>query len=120
MTKMVAKQIKPGYEKRIDLCVANPEWLGHIPHVEFYKKFLRLSQNQIYIVPTRNMVCNIGVSGNATHSADDVRKLPKVTRRLFNARIYEYQFPLRHPEFVIRDLYYEKSIITCWRGIIQF
>lgn len=67
MTKKVAKQIKPGYEKYIDHCVKDPEWQGHIPHVEFYKNYLCFSQNQIYIVPTKNLVLNIGASSNAVH-----------------------------------------------------
>lgn len=120
MTKIVAKQIKPGYEKIIDQCAKNPEWMGHIPHVEFYKNFLRLSQNQINIVPSKNLVCNIGVSINASHSADDIRKLPRATRKLFNTPIYELQFPLHHPEFVIRDLYYEKKVnyLLAWNNPI--
>lgn len=110
MTKKVAQQIKPGYEKRIEACVADPEFQGHIPHVEFYKNFLRFSQNQIYIVPTKNLVSNIGASVNAVHSADDIRKLPKTTQKLFNSKIYDYTFPLREPEFMIRDLDYEKQV----------
>lgn len=110
MTKKVAKQIKPGYEKYIDACVENPEWQGHIPHVEFYKNFLRFSQNQVYIVPTRNLVSNIGASSNAVHSADNINKLPRVTQQLFNTRTYELKFPLKEPEFLIRDLDYEKKV----------
>ena len=110
MTKKVARQIKPGYEKKIDACVENPEWQGHIPHVEFYKNFLRFSQNQVYIVPCKNLVCNIGASSNAVHAADNVNKLPRVTQRLFNTKTYELSFPLKAPEFMIRDLDYEKRV----------
>lgn len=110
MTKKVAKQIKPGYEKYIDNCVENPNWQGHIPHVEFYKNYLRFSQNQIYIVPTKNLVSNVGASSNAVHSADNINKLPKVTQKLFNMKTYELDFPLKEPEFMIRDLDYEKKV----------
>lgn len=123
MTKQVARQIKPGYEKKIEACVDNPEWQGHIPHVEFYKNFLRFSQNQIYIVPKVNLVSNIGVSSNAVHVADDIRKLPKITQKLFNSRIYELEFPLHEPEFMIRDLYYEKQVnyMLAWnRPVLKF
>lgn len=118
MTKKVAKQIKPGYERYIDNCVKNPEWQGHIPHVEFYKNFLRFSQNQIYIVPTKNLVSNIGASSNAVHSADNINKLPRITQRLFNTKTYEFEFPLKSPEFVIRDLDYEKNVnyILAWNN----
>lgn len=118
MTKMVAKQIKPGYEKRIAQCVENPKWQGHIPHVEFYKNFLRFSENQIYIVPTKNLVSNIGATSNAVHSADNIRKLPKATQKLFNTKTYEYDFPLKAPEFMIRDLYYENQVnyLLAWNN----
>ena len=120
MTKKVAKQIKPGYEKYIDQCVKDPEWQGHIPHVEFYKNYLRFSQNQIYIVPTKNLVSNIGASSNAVHSADNINKLPKVTQKLFNTKTYKLQFPLNDPEFVIRDLDYEKKVnyMLAWNNPI--
>lgn len=120
MTKKVAKQIKPGYERYIDNCVENPEWQGHIPHVEFYKNYLRFSQNQIYIVPCRNLVSNIGASSNAVHSADNINKLPRITQKLFNARIYELDFPLKSPEFVIRDLDYEQTVnyMLAWNNPI--
>lgn len=123
MTKWVAKQIKPGYEKKIAACVENPEWQGHIPHVEFYKNFLRFSQNQIYIVPKYNMVSNIGASSNAVHAADDIRKLPRTTQKLFNSKIYEMTFPLKAPEFMIRDLYYEKQVnyMLAWnRPVLKY
>lgn len=110
MTKRVAKQIKPGYEKLIKSCVKNPQWAGHIPHVEFYKNFLRFSQNQIYIVPKVNLISNIGLSSNSVHSADNIKKLPRVTQKLFNTKTYDISFPLKDPEYVIRDLFYEKKV----------
>ncbi|MGG3560516.1 hypothetical protein ABES03_02545 [Neobacillus rhizosphaerae] len=107
---LAAKQLKPRYEKKIRGYVNNPHYEGHIPGPEFFKNSLRFSQNQVYIVPTKNMVSNIGVGNGATHSADSMRKLPKGVQRLFNMPIYEYQFPLKHPQFVVRDLYYEKYV----------
>lgn len=119
----VAKQIKPGYEKKIQDCVKNPEWMGHIPHVEFYKNLLRFTQNQIYIVPRKNLVSNIGLSANSVHASDDIRKLPRATQKLFNSKLYELTFPLKAPEFVIRDLYYEKKVnyLLAWnRPFLKF
>lgn len=123
MTGLVARQIKPGYERKIAKCVKNPEFQGHIPHVEFYKNFLRFSQNQIYIVPCKNLVSNIGLSSNSVHTADNINKLPKSSQKLFNTATYELTFPLKSPEFMIRDLYYEKKVnhLLAWnRPILQF
>lgn len=126
MTQLVAKQIKPGYEKKIRKCVTNPEFQGHIPHVEFYKNFLRFSQNQIYIVPTKNMVSNIGISSDSVHTSDNIKKLPSATRKLFNTQVFNYLPPPRpiiSPEFMIRDLYYEDKVnyLLAWnRPALQF
>ncbi len=116
--KDVARQIKPGYEKRIQRTVDNPMWEGHIPHVEFYKNLLRFSENQIYIVPCRNMVSNIGVGYDAMHSADTLKKIPNGYRRLFFTQKFVMEFPLRHPQFTIRDLKYEKYVnqVLAWNS----
>lgn len=114
----IAKVLKPGYERRIRAYVKNPLWQGHIPHVEVYKNLLRLSQNQLCIVPTKNMVTNIGIASNATHSADDIRKLPKAIQCVFNAERYEYRFPLNDPAFVINDVGYANfyNYIFAWNN----
>lgn len=111
-----SRKQKPGYEKRIQKWVDNPYWQGHIPHVEVYKNLLRFSQSQICIVPTKNMVTNIGVGSGATHSANNVKKLPTAIQRIFNAERYEYEFPLKDPEFVVVDYEYEKVVnnVLAW------
>ena len=117
-TKDVAKQLKPGYEKRISRTVQNPMWEGHIPHVEFYKNFLRFSENQIYIVPSKNMVCNIGVGADSMHSADALNKIPKGWRQLYYMQTYEMEFPLKDPAFMVRDLKYEAYVnkVLAWNS----
>lgn len=105
-----ARQLKNGYQKRINKTVKNPMWEGHVPHVEFYKNLLRFTQNQVYIVPTKNMLCNIGVSSNSVHTADNMKKLPKATQNLLNQESYEYDFPLKHPQYCVRDIAYEDYV----------
>lgn len=109
-TKDVARQVKPGYERRIEKTVKNPVWEGHIPHVEFYKNFLRFLENQIYIVPCKNMMSNIGVGSDSMHSADDLKKIPKGNAQFFYMKTYEISFPLKHPQYMVRDLKYERFV----------
>lgn len=123
MMEKEAKKVKPGYEKRIVKYLKEPGWQGHIPHVEVYKNLLRFSQQQICIVPKKNMVKNIGVCSNATHSANDIRKLPKATQRIFNAKIYEYEFPLKSPDYFVCDSDYEKQVnyLLAWnRPVLKY
>ena len=121
--KDLARKLKPGYEKRISTMVSNPNYNGHIPHVEVYKNLTRFFHNQLCIVPRINMVSNIGVCSNATHSANDIRKLPRVTQRLFEAKRYEFVSELRHPNYVTCDIRYENEVnyILAWnRPLLHF
>lgn len=60
-------------------------------------------QRQINIVPKYNMISNIGVGSESTHSVDSLSKLPKAVRKLLYKKRYEIEFPLRHPKYVIED-----------------
>jgi hypothetical protein len=81
---------------------------GHIPGGEFWYIFDIYAQNRLQIVPKLNLVSNIGCTRNSTHS-DDISQLPKGLRRIFNMKIYEIEFPLNHPKYVIPDTNYEKK-----------
>lgn len=69
-----------------------------------------LSQNRLNIVPTKNMISNLGFSGESTHGAASLDLLPKGIRRIFNMKTYEYDFPLNHPPFVMEDMIFLKQI----------
>lgn len=51
----VAKHYKKGYEKLIYGYAKNDKFGGHIPGTEFYKNYLRFSQNHLLIVPKKEL-----------------------------------------------------------------
>lgn len=112
----VSDQLKPQYKKKIRGYINNPLYEGHVAGPEFYKNCLRFSQNQLYIVPKKNLISNIGVGDGSTHSAESLHLLARGVQRLFFARTYELDFPLAHPAFVVRDVFYEKQVnrILAW------
>ncbi len=59
------------------------------------------------IVPCKNMISNIGISNESTHNATDVRLLTKQGQKAFNAPLYEIEFPLKHPRYILEDKRYE-------------
>lgn len=104
----LAKLLKPGYQNRIKKLTKNPTYQGHIPHTEVYKNLLRFLYGQICIVPKRNMVRNIGMCKGATHGTDDVRKVPIVVRKaVYESTLYEMPSLMKHPKYVIEDIYYD-------------
>ena len=56
------------------------------------------------------MVHCLGISEHAAHNVANPKKLPKVTRRLFNMETYELTFPIKHPKYFARDREYEEEV----------
>ena len=61
-------------------------------------------------MPKYNMISNIGVGEETTHGSDDIRKYPKKIRSWLFKKTYEIDFPLVHPQYVMRNHEYEKKI----------
>lgn len=114
--KELAKKIKPGYEKRIKKYENNILWQGHLPHVEVHKNLSRLLYWQLCIVPKYNLVTNIGLSTDSTHSADTLNKIPRAKWCIYNTPVHKMQFPMMDPKFMICDVAYEKEMdrIQAW------
>lgn len=65
---------------------------------------------RLTIVPKNNLVTNIGVGGESTHSVSDIRLLPKGILPVFQVPTKRMEFPLEHPKYKIPDKIYEKKI----------
>ncbi len=80
---------------------------GHSPGGEFWFTFDVFAQNQLNIVPKKNMISNIGCTEDAAHAAE-LKKMSKGAQQIFNMRTHELEFPLKHARYVIPDFSYEK------------
>ena len=81
---------------------------GHIAGGEFWFEFDMHAQSRVQIIPKKNMISNIGFTSNSAH-ATTWDNLSSKTKKLFNTKIYEINFPLKHPIYVIPDLDFEKK-----------
>lgn len=64
--------------------------------------------NQMSIIPTVNLVTNIGLTADSEHAVNNIKKLPKRIQAYFNMPIFSLKFPLNHPKYVIEDrMYYQ-------------
>ena len=75
-----------------------------------------LFNSGLAIIPTRNMINNLGVSDDSTHFAGSIHTLPKGYRRIFTMNRYEMNFPIKHPRYIIENIKYKKSVyrIMAW------
>ena len=98
---------------------------GHRAGPEFYFELSMYAQNQLQIVPRKNMICNMGAGADAAHS-DELNLLPRRIRRIFHMQPYGLDCPLRHPRYVIPDVAYEKkrnavmAYNNPWRGCLYW
>lgn len=94
--------------KRLNAYSCHEKYEGHVPGGEFWYEFDMYSQNRLQIVPSKNLISNIGATNNSEHAAE-LKLLPRGIRKVFNMPIYDMDMPIIHPEYVIPDLEYEKK-----------
>jgi len=67
--------------------------------------------SQFVIVPKVNLMTNIGLTGESANSVDSIKKVPHGLRPLYNLKLSELDFPLKHPEYVCEEYDYEKRVM---------
>ncbi len=78
---------------------------NHVPGTEYFLGFRQILQNTICIVPTKNMICNIGDEGEHFHKS---KVYEKFTNNFTNIPTYEIEGEIKHPKYVIEDKKYER------------
>ena len=92
---------------RLNNYAKNEYYEGHVAGGEFWKEFNMYSQNRLQIIPKCNLIKNIGYGNDSTHSSE-LKYLPKTIRSIYDMKTYEISVPLKHAEYVIPDVEYEK------------
>lgn len=79
--------------------------------------------NMLNIVPKYNMISNIGIDKESTHSVADIRLVPRRNQKLMYKKIYEIPFPLLHPKEIIRNEKFDEKYIVSpigrWFDIVE-
>lgn len=83
---------------------------GNLAGPEFFLGLSSFAHNQLSIIPTKNMICNIGYGGGG-RNFNNKKLLTKRIARLFDMKTYEYDFPLLHPKYVIEDSRYKELVL---------
>ena len=65
--------------------------------------------NMLNIVPKYNMISNIGIDKETTHSVSDIRLLCKRVQKLMYKKTYEIGFPLVHPSEVKQNVIFDRK-----------
>lgn len=63
------------------------------------------------IIPTKNMISNVGISEESVHNVSDIKYVPKGMRRIFNMKTYEIDTEhIKHPKYIIENRSYQKKL----------
>ena len=60
------------------------------------------------IMPTKNLVSNVGLTADSTHFSAELQTMPHRLRRIFAMPCHELQWPLCHPKYVIENVDYKE------------
>ncbi len=80
---------------------------------EYYETILwaaMLFGSGLAIVPTKNLVNNLGAAQESTHYSNSLATMPRRLRRIFTMPRYELQWPLRHPRYVIENVDFKERV----------
>lgn len=80
-----------------------------IPYYETIHMSYMLLSNSLSIVPTRNMITNIGMAGG-THSFTEFDLLPPNMKKLYTLKRYELDKIGKHPESVIENVGFKDRV----------
>ena len=70
-----------------------------------------LLSNGLCIVPSRNMINNLGATAGSTHFGSQLETLPRGYRRIFTMKRYEMdERPLHHPRYVVEHVDYRRRV----------
>ena len=86
------------------------ESLKKVTSFEVIVSTCRILQSSLTIVPRRNMMCNIGVDPNATHSGSHIKSLPRKIQKIFFMNTFPMDENIIHPPYIISDNNYYREI----------
>ena len=80
---------------------------------EYYETIFWMSMvmnSGLAIMPTHNMINNLGATDGSTHYTGSLQTMPRRLRRLFTMRRFEMEHPTVHPPYVIEDVDFKEQV----------
>ena len=106
------ENLKKLHGKRFERWYKTAKWHKStgIPFWESILCFDSLMNSRLAIIASKNMVENIGMTSDSTHSDTKVQYLTKEEKRLFDIPTHELEFPIKHPPYVVADMEYYRQL----------
>ena len=84
---------------------------GRISSFELLNAMAMHLQSSYAIIPSKNMISNVGISEGSVHNVANIKYVPKGMRRIFNMETYELDTDnLNHPKYIVENAQYRKQL----------
>jgi len=80
-----------------------------LPHFEPIFWSHMMLNNGLAIMPSRNLISNVGATQDSTHYSA-LSTLPSGVRRIFTMQRHELSLPLKHPKYVVDNVAYQQRM----------
>lgn len=107
--KKIKKNFSTLYAWRKFLKAAKRQKKSRIEYFETINRASHHLYDRLNIVPKYNMIRNIGIGSEGTHSTNNEKLLGREARRLQNLKVFEMKFPLKHPDVMKRNKKFDKK-----------
>lgn len=81
-----------------------------VPYWESILCFDSLMNGRLAIIASKNMVQNIGMTADSTHSDTQTEYLTKTEKQLFDIPVHTLEFPIKHPPYVTPEAEYFRQL----------
>lgn len=85
-------------------------------HYETILSSHRMLQSKLNIIPKYNLISNIGIGEETTHTVSSLDFIPYKFRKFYYQKTYELKFPLNHPKYVIENKKLTNMILNCYKA----
>lgn len=108
----VLRNLRSQYGRKLNqwIKVAKQRESTGVPYWESILLFDSLMNSRLAIVTSKNMVENIGMTEDSTHSKTNEKYLTKTEKKVFHLETYEMQFPLKHPPYIVCETEYYRQL----------
>lgn len=70
----------------------------------------QILNGRLIIAPKVNLMTNIGLTAESANSVSNIKLVPRGLRPLYQLKLFEMEFPLKHPKYVMNDIEYCKAV----------
>ena len=116
--KRIHENIEPNYWAKFQIKGAKKTYSYFCKHnqiqsFELLNAMAMHLQSAYAIIPTKNMISNIGITEGSVHNVSNIKYVPIGMRRIFNMKIYETTTDvLKHPRYLLENKAYRKKLFS--------